>query len=130
MPAKSAQPSAKVRKTNTLDRIIDKVNQEYDGNFSSADKVALDSVFKMLMEDSVVKARLKEYAKHNDANMFIKSIFPSEFQRVLVECFTQNDQAFSRLLNNSQFQNVVMNIMAKELYKTLSNDDKSGANRQ
>ena len=130
MPAKSAQPSAKVKKTNTLDRIIDKVNQEYDGNFSSADKVALDRVFKMLMEDSVVKARLKEYAKHNDANMFIKSIFPSEFQRVLVECFTQNDQAFSRLLNNSQFQNAVMNIMAKELYKTLSNDDKSGANRQ
>ena len=125
MPAKLAQPSAKVKKTNTLDRIIDKVNQEYDGDFSSADKVALDSVFKMLMEDPVVKARLKEFAKHNDAN---KSIFPSEFQRVLVECFTQNDQAFSRLLNNSQFQNAVMNIMAKELYKTLSNDDKSGAN--
>lgn len=71
---------------------------------------------------------LKQTAKHNDGNMFIKSIFPSEFQRVLVECFTQNNQAFSRLLNNSQFQNVVMNIMAKELYKTLSNDDKSGAN--
>lgn len=73
---------------------------------------------------------LKQTAKHNDANMFIKSIFPSEFQRVLVECFTQNNQAFSRLLNNSQFQNAVMNIMAKELYKTLSNDDKSAANQQ
>lgn len=73
---------------------------------------------------------LKQTAKHNNANMFIKSIFPSEFQRVLVECFTQNNQAFSRLLNNSQFQNDVMNIMAKELYKTLSNDDKSGANQQ
>lgn len=68
------------------------MNQEYDGNFSPADKAALDSVFKMLMDDPVVKARLKEYAKHNDANMFIKPIFPSEFQRVLVECFIQNDR--------------------------------------
>lgn len=29
--------------------------------------------------------------KTNDAQMFIKSIFPKEFERVLVECYTKND---------------------------------------
>ena len=121
-PAKPAQPTAKIKKMDTLDRIIDKVNSEYDGSFSPADKVALDSVFKMLMDDPVVKQRLKEYAKHNDANMFIKSIFPDEFKRVLVKCYSQNDEAFERLLGNSEFQSMVMNIMASELFKTLSKD--------
>lgn len=36
------------------------------------------------MDDDAVKNRLKKYAKTNDTNMFIHSIFPSEFQRMLV----------------------------------------------
>lgn len=114
------KPSAKEKKVDTLDRIIDKVNKEYEGEFSPTDKVALENVFKMMMNDKVVKDRLKDFAKTNDANMFIKSIFPKEFQRVLVECYMQSDEAYQRLMNNALFQNAVMNIMAKELYKSLS----------
>lgn len=51
--------------------------------------------------------------------MFINSIFPSVFQRVLVECFMQNNNAYEKLLGNPLFQKAVMDIMAKELYKTL-----------
>ena len=114
------KPSAKEKKVDTLDRIIDKVNKEYEGEFNPTDKVALENVFKMMMDDKVVKDRLKDFAKTNDANMFIKSIFPKEFQRVLVECYMQSDEAYQRLMNNAQFQNAVMNIMAKEFYKSLS----------
>lgn len=123
-PAKIATPMAKEKKLDTLDKIVDKVNQQYDGDFNSADKVALKSVYQMLMDDSVVKTRLKEFAKTNDANMFIKSIFPEEFNRVLAECYEKNAEAFERLLSNQQFQNSVMSIMAKELFKTL-NDEKN-----
>ncbi len=123
-PAKLAAPMAKEKKINTLDKIVDKVNQQYDGDFNPADKVALESVYKMLMDDSVVKTRLKEFAKTNDANMFIKSIFPDEFNRVLADCYEKNAEAFERLLSNQQFQGSVMNIMAKELFKALNDDKK------
>lgn len=119
VPGKGAKPAKKSNKTDTLERIVEKVNEKYQDDFSAADKVALDSVFQMLMGDPVVKKKLTEYAKTNDAQMFIKSIFPKEFERVLVECYTKNDDAFQRLLGNDQFQKVVMDIMAKELYKTL-----------
>lgn len=118
-PAKGAEPRAKIKKMNTLQRIIEKINEQFGADIGSADSSAIASVTKMLLDDPVVKARLKEYAKTNDINMFIKSIFPTEFQRVLVECFMQNDEAFNRLLNDANFQRIVMNIMAKELYKTL-----------
>ena len=119
IPGKGAKPAKKSNKTNTLERIVEKVNEKYQDDFSAADKVALDSVFQMLMGDPVVKKKLTEYAKTNDAQMFIKSIFPKEFERVLVECYIKNDDAFQRLLGNDQFQKAVMDIMAKELYKTL-----------
>ena len=118
-PHKGAKPSTKSRKTDTLERIVEKVNEKYQDDFSPADKVALDSVFQMLMGDPVVKKKLTEYARTNDAQMFINSIFPKEFERVLVECYTKNDDAFQKLLGNDQFQKAVMDIMAKELYKTL-----------
>ena len=63
--------------------------------------------------------KLAEYAKTNDIQMFIDSIFPKEFERVLVECYTKNDDAFQKLLGNDQFQKTVMDIMAKEVYKAL-----------
>ena len=118
-PPKSADPKARIKKLNTLQRIIEKINEQFGSDVGTADSVAIESVAKMLLDDRVVKTRLKEYAKTNDINMFIKSIFPSEFQRVLVECFMRNDEAFNRLLNDGEFQKVVMNVMAKELYKTL-----------
>lgn len=124
VPGKRAKPAKKSNKTDTLERIVEKVNEKYQDDFSAADKVALDSVFQMLMGDPVVKKKLTEYAKTNDAQMFIKSIFPKEFERVLVECYTKNDDAFQRLLGNDQFQKAVMDIMAKELYKTLVSDNK------
>ena len=123
-PAKATVPMAKEKKIDTLDKIVDKVNQQYDGDFNSADKVALKSVYQMLMDDSVVKSRLKEFAKTNDANMFIKSIFPEEFNRVLGDCYEKNAEAFERLLSNQQFQNSVMTIMAKELFKALNDEKK------
>lgn len=124
VPGKGAKPAKKSNKTDTLERIVEKVNEKYQDDFSAADKVALDSVFQMLMGDPVVKKKLTEYAKTNDAQMFIKSIFPKEFERVLVECYTKNDDAFQRLLGNDQFQKAVMDIMAKELYKTLVSGNK------
>lgn len=121
-PAKGAEPRTRLKKLNTLQRIIEKINEQFGSSVGTADTAAIESVTKMLLDDSVVQTRLKEYAKTNDANMFIKSIFPHEFQRVLVECFMKNDEAFNKLLNDSQFQKVVMNVMAKEMYKTLVND--------
>ena len=118
-PGKGAKPTTKSKKTDTLERIVEKVNEKYQDEFSPADKVALDSVFQMLMGDPIVKKKLTQYAKTNDAQMFINSIFPKEFERVLVECYTKNDDAFQKLLGNDQFQKAVMDIMAKELYKTL-----------
>lgn len=121
-PPKNSRPKVTTKKVDTLQRIINKVNEQYEGDFGPADKVAIDSLFAMLMSDTVVKEKLKDFAKNNDINMFISSIFPGEFQRILIDCYKKNDEAFNRLLDNDSFQKAVMSIMAKEIYKALSGD--------
>lgn len=49
VPGKGAKPAKKSNKTDTLERIVEKVNEKYQDDFSAANKVALDSVFQMLM---------------------------------------------------------------------------------
>ena len=111
---------ARAKKTDTLERIIAKVNERYGANFSDADKVAVDSVFKMMMGDKDVLENLKKYAKDDDnPEMFIKSIFPEKFKEILVACYLSQDEAYDKLLNNAEFQKTVMDIMANEFYKTL-----------
>lgn len=114
----------RAKKTNTLQRIIDKVNQMYGSDFSPADRVALDSVFKMMMDDKEVISNLQRFAKDNNAEMFIRSIFPEKFKEILVKCYLSQDQAYDKLLNNENFQNAVMGIMANEFYRTLKKEDK------
>lgn len=111
--------SVRDRKVDTLERIIAKVNEKYGANFSDADKVAVDSVFKMMMGDKDVLENLKKYAKDNNPDMFIKSIFPEKFKEILVACYLSQDEAYDKLLNNEEFQKAVMDIMANEFYKTL-----------
>lgn len=114
----------RAKKMDTLERIVSKMNELYGANFSESDKVALDSVYKMMMDDKDVLNNLKKYATDNNPEMFIKSIFPEKFKEILVACYLSQDQAYDKLLNNNEFQNTVMDIMAKEFYKILKKEGK------
>ena len=122
-PAGFKPNNVRAKKMDTLERIIAKVNEIYGANFSEADKVAVDSVFKMMMDDKDVVKNLKKYAKDNNPEMFIKSIFPEKFKEILVACYLSQDEAYDKLLNNTEFQKAVMDIMANEFYKTLRKKD-------
>ncbi len=123
MPTSVNTNKTQTKKLDTLERIVSKMNEIYGTNFSESDKVALDSVYKMMMEDKEVLNNLKKYAKNNNPEMFIKSIFPEKFKEILVACYLSQDQAYEKLLNNNEFQNTVMDIMAKEFYKKLKKGD-------
>ncbi len=121
-PTEFKPNNVRAKKTDTLERIVSKMNEIYGANFSESDRVALDSVYKMMMNDKEVMDNLRKYVGSNNPEMFIKSIFPEKFKEILVACYLSQDQAYDKLLNNSEFQNAVMDIMAKEFYKTLKKD--------
>lgn len=117
-PGNSIGESRKHEKKDTLQNIIEKVNERYSGDFSDSDKVIIEGIFNMFMTDDEIK-KYKKLAKDSNPEMFIKSLFPQKFQEIVTRCFMENNDSFQKLFNDPEFYNQVMEQMAKALYKEL-----------
>lgn len=59
-------------------------------------------------------------AKTNDAEMFEKSLFPEFFQDKIMDEYTNNQQAYEKLVSSDdKYYKFVYTLVAKDLYKTL-----------
>lgn len=109
------------KKKDTLQSIIDKVNERFSGDFTDADRVIIEGIYQMFMKDAEVK-KFKKYAKDNSTEMFVKSLFPDKFKEIVTQCFIDNSESFAKLFNDTDFYQKVMEAMAAELYKALRKD--------
>ena len=116
--SQSIAPKKPDKKKDTLQSIIDKVNERFDGDFTDGDKVIIEGIYQMFMNDSDVK-KFKKYAKDNNPEMFINSLFPDKFNDIVTKCFLENNYSFEKLFNDPDFYQKVRDAMANELYKSL-----------
>ena len=121
VPGGSISPKVPSKKKDTLQSIIDKVNERFSGNFTDADRVIIEGIYQMFMKDSEVK-KFKKYAKDNSTEMFVRSLFPDKFRDIVTQCFLDNNDSFSKLFNDPDFYQKVQDAMAAELYKALRKD--------
>lgn len=112
---------SRVVKKDTLQRIIDKVNDRYAGEFTDSERNIVGSMYSMFMGDTDIK-KYKSYAKSTSAEMFVKSLFPDKFKDIAVRCFTENHESFEKLFSDSDFYQKVMEAIAYEIYKELRKD--------
>lgn len=118
VPGGSVVPKKNSKKKDTLQSIIDKVNERFSGNFTDADRVIIEGIYQMFMKDTDVK-KFKKYAKDNSTEMFVKSLFPDKFKDIVTQCFLDNNESFAKLFNDPDFYHKVQEAMAAELYKAL-----------
>jgi len=110
------------KKKDTLESIIDKVNERFAGDFSDGDRVIVEGIYNMFMKDKEVR-KFKKYAKDNSTEMFVKSLFPDKFKDIVTQCFIDNNDSFQKLFNDPEFYAQVQDAMARELYKALRKDN-------
>ena len=121
VPGGSTAPKVPNKKKDTLQSIIDKVNERFSGNFTDADRVIIEGIYQMFMKDSEVK-KFRKYAKDNSTEMFVQSLFPDKFRDIVTQCFLDNNDSFAKLFNDPDFYQKVQDAMAAELYKALRKD--------
>lgn len=121
VPYDTLKPKKMNKKEDTLQNIIDKVNERFEGKFTDADRVIIEGIYQMFMKDSDVK-KFRKYAKDNSTEMFVDSLFPDKFKDIVTQCFLDNNEAFQKLFNDPDFYQKVQDEMAKELYKSLRKD--------
>lgn len=120
-PTSGMTPKVPNKKKDTLQSIIDKVNERFNGNFTDSDRVIIEGIYQMFMKDADVK-KFKKYAKDNSTEMFVQSLFPDKFKDIVTQCFLDNNDSFAKLFNDPDFYNKVQESMAAELYKALRKD--------
>ena len=118
VPGGSTAPNAPTKKKDTLQSIIDKVNERFSGDFTDSDRVVIEGIYQMFMKDSDVK-KFQQYAKDNSTEMFVQSLFPDKFRDMVTQCFMDNNDSFAKLFNDPDFYQKVQDAMATELYKSL-----------
>jgi type I restriction enzyme R subunit len=106
--------------TDLLSNIIDKINMMYQGNFTEADKVIVETIFDALGKE---KKKLTKQAKNADVNMFSQNIFPKIFEKIAQECYVQQMDSFAKLFEEQSFYNRIMEEMGKAMYYSLKNGE-------
>lgn len=99
-----------------LDNIIEKINVMYQGNFSEADRVIVETIYDAMQKE---KTKLSKQVKNSDVNMFSKNIFPKIFDKIAQDCYTQQMDSFAKLFEEKSFYEKVMEEMAKAMYSNL-----------
>lgn len=115
---KSSKPGDK---TDLLSNIIDKVNIMYQGNFSEADRVIVESIYDKMV--TTVQKKLTKQANNNDAKQFEESVFPEIFDEVARKCYMEQMDSFGKLFENSEFYKNVMQQMARVLYENYRSNE-------
>ncbi len=118
IPGGETAPKKPTKKKDTLQSIIDKVNERFDGQFTDADCIIIEGIYRMFMNDKDVK-KFRKYAGDNSTEMFVNSLFPDKFKEIVTQCFIDNNESFQKLFNDPEFYQKVQDVMANELYKSL-----------
>ena len=110
-----AAGSSKSEKKQLLDEIIEKINEQYKGKFTEADKLIVKTLWSKLMSND----KLKNFAKTNAPIIFKESTFPQEFGKVAMDSYTESQEAYANLFEDRAKYNAVMNALGSIIYREI-----------
>ncbi|TYA69981.1 type I restriction endonuclease subunit R [Seonamhaeicola marinus] len=98
-----------------LSEIISVLNTKFGTEFTEADKLFFDQIEEELVADD----RLTEQAQNNTLDNF-KFGFEDAFMDKLIGRMEQNQDIFSKMMDDKDFGKIVRNYMLKKVYKRLN----------
>lgn len=111
----AAKSSAKSEEEKLLDEIIRKINEQYKGKFTEADKVLLTTLREKLMSDT----KLQTMAKTGDPKIFAESIFPKAFHTAAHDSYIESQNAYATLFEDQAKYNAIMHALGSILYREM-----------
>lgn len=120
VPAKQKGGAGKQKKS-TLDEILERVNEQYKGNFTDSDRVIIGASHDKLIKNS----KLLNSAGTTDPVIFTESIFPSVFGETAMESYTESQESYESLFQDKNKYNAIMSALAEVIYREMRNQTSS-----
>ena len=114
VPAKQKGGAGKQKKS-TLDEILDRVNEQYKGAFTEADRVIIGALHEKLLKNQ----KLRGSASTTDPVIFTESIFPQAFGEAAMESYTESQESYETLFQDKSKYTAIMSALAGVIYREL-----------
>ncbi len=106
---------SKPEEKQPLDEIIEKINEQYKGAFTDADKVLISTLRTKLLND----IKLQAMAKTSDPQIFNESIFPKAFGTAAQDSYMEAQDTYASLFADQAKYNAVMSALGRILYREM-----------
>ena len=116
-PTNPKKAGGKKDRTSPLDEIVERINEEFYGEFTDADRVIVDTLYNKMKKDKNVKRATKT----DDKQVYERSIFPNLFEDTAQEAYMENMAAYEQLFMDAEKYRIIQKALAERLYKELHN---------
>lgn len=119
-PTQPKRAGGQKDRLSPLDEIIARINEEFFGDFTDADRVMVDTLYTKMRKD----AKVKKAAKSNDRQVYERSIFPGIFDTTAQQAYMENTEAYEQLFLDAEKYRIIQQALAERLYRELHGDSK------
>ena len=119
-PTQPKRAGGQKDRLSPLDEIIARINEEFFGDFTDADRVMVDTLYTKMRKD----AKVKKAAKSNDRQVYERSIFPGIFDATAQKAYMENTEAYEQLFLDAEKYHIIQQALAERLYQELHGEAK------
>lgn len=111
----NTKSATKPEEKSPLDEVIKKINEQYKGKFTEADKVLLSTLWTKLMGDT----KLQALARTGDPQIFAESIFPKAFETAAYDSYAESQDAYATLFEDHAKYKIFMHALGNLIYREM-----------
>lgn len=116
-PAKLKKPVKMEETLSPLEQVIEKINQQYMGNFTDGDKVVITTLHDKLKNNK----KLMKAAKTDGRQIFEKNIFPQLFDDAAQEAYMESTETYTKLFEDAGKYRAIMSALAQAMFDEFQN---------
>ncbi len=114
-PTSPKKAGGKKDRLSPLDEIIARINEEFYGEFTEADRVIVDILYTKMRDDE----KVRRAAKNDDRMVYERSLFPGIFEAMAQNAYMESNEAFEQLFLDADKYRSIQKALADRLYKEL-----------
>lgn len=115
-PAKLKKPVKMEDTLSPLEQVIQKINEQYAGNFTDGDKVVIAALHQKLAQNK----KLQRAAKTDGRQIFEKNIFPQFFDDAAQEAYIESTETYTKLFEDAGKYRAIMSALAQAMFDEMS----------
>lgn len=113
--AKLKKPVKMEETLSPLEQVIQKINEQYMGNFTEGDKVVITTLHEKLRNNK----KLLKSAKTDGRQIFEKNIFPQMFDDAAQEAYIESTETYTKLFEDAGKYRAIMSALAHAMFEEL-----------